>query len=85
MPIAEFHCLECNITFEKIIQRFAEYEATKVTTCINCGKQIPKNEFPTTLPPMFFGNPEGYHKPSPTKRHSYKTINKKEGNFNEKK
>lgn len=32
------------------------------------------------LPAHFYGNPDGYHKPSPTKRHSNKLVSQKTGN-----
>jgi hypothetical protein len=32
------------------------------------------------LPAMFYGNPEGYFKPSATKRYNTKVVSQKEGN-----
>lgn len=39
-------------------------------------KRIPSSPFPAHL----LGNPNGYHKPSPTKRFNTKTVSQKEGN-----
>lgn len=73
MPIIEFHCTECNQRFEKLFW-FPEVKDEMYEACPKCGKATPRILFSIPLPAHFYGNPEGYHKPSPCKRYSTKLV-----------
>ena len=82
MPIYNYlACKRCEAPpFEKFFKTFAEAEPfTLGADCLECGNvcirgvEVPFNAH-------LLGNPDGYHKPSPTKRHSTKTVSEKQGN-----
>lgn len=75
MPIHTFKCSTGHKT-EKIFLTFAEAQKTNHIYCPTCRTIASKVEFEVPYPAHFHGNPSGYHKPSPTKRESYKLINK---------
>jgi len=87
MAIIEFKC-ECGNEFTKILQ-FHELTTdgdpngpvNDVLTrdCTVCGQPTKRVVFSVPLEAHFYGDPAGYHKPSPTKRHSYK-LSDKSGN-----
>lgn len=78
MPIIEF-VSKCGHEWEEIIP-FSKSDDAK-SKCSMCGETVKRKEFSVTaLPLSFFGSPEGYHKPSATKRESYKLCSKKDGN-----
>jgi putative FmdB family regulatory protein len=76
MPILEFQCKNCAKVTERIIQRFKDAEETTQIVCPDCGGTAPKI-ISTPLPAHFYGSPDGYANPSPTKRHSYKLSTEK--------
>lgn len=78
MPILEYQCSEGHIT-EKLFLTFAAAEGQDCVECEECGQEadmVPSVPFPA----MFFGSPDGYHKPSPRKRYSTKLVSQKDGN-----
>lgn len=78
MPIIEFSS-SCGHVWEEIIP-FSKSNNAR-SKCPKCGETVKRKEFMVTaLPLSFFGNPDGYHKPAPSKRHSYKTVSAKTGN-----
>lgn len=78
MPIVEF-VSECGHEWEEIIP-FSKSDNAKAK-CPNCGETVKRKEFSVPAVPLaFYGNPEGYHRPSATKRHSYKVVSAKTGN-----
>jgi hypothetical protein len=93
MPIHEFKCPAGHVT-ERVFLTFGAAEETEVIACeaevehgtlliggtTRCGTHAHKVEWSTPLPAMLLGNPAGYHKPSPTQRHSYKHADKNRGN-----
>lgn len=81
MPIHEYKCLKGHIT-ERFFPTFrqAEEEREQPVTCEQCGEQAAYQEFSTPCPAHLYGNPEGYYKPSPTKRYSTKLVSQLEGN-----
>lgn len=84
MAIIEFKC-DCGNLFSKILQ-FHELttngdpngpvDESLSRPCTVCGKKSPRITYSVPLQAHFYGRPEGYHKPSPTKRHSYKLASK---------
>ena len=80
MPIYEYQCREGHVT-EKFYTTFSEAEkdGDKPKTCKVCRRSA-KRIVSAPLPGMFFGNPEGYGKPSTLKRHNTKVVSAKEGN-----
>ena len=73
MPIIEFRCTQCNYTFDKLFW-FPEVKDEMYEACPRCGKDTPRILFSRTLEPHFYGNPDGYSAPSPTKRYSTKLV-----------
>lgn len=90
MPIHEFKCRNGHVT-EKVFLTFAAVDELenyvdeddyfngnnvtgKFIRCPQCQEMAVMIDS-VPLPAHFLGNPEGYHKPSPTKRHSYKHVN----------
>jgi len=87
MPIHEFKCDSGHIT-ERFFKTFEQAEGVDFVACdefVNgrlCNRPADRVIFSRTLEPMFYGNPDGYAKPSPTKRFNTKTVSQKEGNKN---
>jgi DNA-directed RNA polymerase subunit RPC12/RpoP len=80
-PIYNYSCSHCKTKFEGWFLTFdAAKPNEKFTKCSNCGLKANRNfngETPA-YPLAFYGNPEGYHKPAPSKRSSYSKTNKGE-------
>lgn len=90
MPIFEYKCSEGHV-FEFFFKTFKESEGINRIACHEClllRRGEPRRiiriaervEFSTPSEAMFYGNPEGYAKPSATKRHSTKLVSSLEGN-----
>lgn len=79
MPIHEYKCVQGH-TFEKLFLTFKAAEEQEVQICPQCRGTSKRLEFSTPYPALLLGNPEGYYKPSPTKRFSYKKVSSIEGN-----
>lgn len=81
MPIHEYKCSKGHVT-EQLLLSFPEAERVKhkPITCTVCGREAELQEFSVPQPGHFYGNPDGYYKPSPTKRFSTKLVSQKEGN-----
>lgn len=79
MPIWSYSCKHCTHKFELIFLTFKDAEEnSQIAKCPKCGKKVNRDEF--ALPAQhlsFFGSPDGYHKPAPSKRHSTKLKDKK--------
>lgn len=71
MPIIEFFHEPCGVRYEKIFQ-FKEVTPDMTQPCPKCGEEVKRVQFSKTLAPHFYGSPDGFYRPSPTKRHSYK-------------
>jgi DNA-directed RNA polymerase subunit RPC12/RpoP len=97
MPIHEFRCSNDHLT-ERLFLTFAAVdelenygledpttgdliESGKYIRCPQC-EEMALMQMSVPFPGHFYGNPEGYQKPSPTKRHSTKLVSAKEGNRN---
>jgi hypothetical protein len=78
LPIFEYECSAGHIT-EKLFLTFgaAEKEKSDPIPCKACGESAELKEFSVPRPAMFLGNPDGYHRPSPTKRYSTKLATEK--------
>lgn len=78
----EYYCDDCKVTFEKFFSGFAAaekfIEAAECTVC----KQLSNRVMSAPLGFGLYGNPEGYDKPSPTKRFNTKTVSQITGNKN---
>jgi hypothetical protein len=70
VPYLEYRCQEGHTT-EKFFRSITEGEASPSIQCLACRKPALKI-FSIPLPAHFYGNPEGYDKPSPAKRFSTK-------------
>ena len=79
MPIYEYACKNGHKE-ERFYRSFSVVEPNDCIVCTTCG-QPSERQVSLPLQPILYGNPDGYHKPSPTKRHSYKTISEKDGNY----
>lgn len=82
MPFYEYLCtadVEDHVV-EKFFTTFSSAQADiDETICPTHGciaKRIPSQPFQALL----LGNPDGYHRPSPTKRFTTKTVSQKDGN-----
>lgn len=77
----EYSCPEGHIT-EKFFSSISAADAGKAApvNCTVCKEQATLVEFSRTLEPHFYSG--GFHKNSPTKRHSWKLVSKTEGNRN---
>lgn len=76
MPIKEFRCDECGTITEKFFRSFSAAEGVDQVNCPRCVGRA-RLIFSVPLPAMFYGNPDGYHKPSATKRYSTKLVAQK--------
>jgi hypothetical protein len=85
MPIYEYRCPNGH-EFEEFFASFSEarpYEDTIVCQLSEECNEIAIRAFLTPpLEAMMYGNPEGYGKPSATKRHNTKLVSQIEGNKN---
>ncbi len=75
MPYYEYSCHDGHDT-TKLYLTFTEannYVDSIVCPEKGCGKTA-ERRMSIPLPAHFYGNPDGYHKPSPTKRTSYKLV-----------
>jgi hypothetical protein len=88
MPIHEFKCPNGHVT-EKLFLTFREAEGVTLIPCPKCidiirpcewGYNAVRVDFSVPYPAHLLGNPDGYYKPSPQKRHSTKLINRETGN-----
>lgn len=78
MPIHEFQCPHGHVT-ERLFMTFTEAEGVHYIECSDC--QIDAYRIDSVpAPGIFLGNPDGYHKPSPTKRYSTKLVSQNDGN-----
>jgi hypothetical protein len=81
MPILEYRC-EQGHTTEEIFLTFKQAEGAAATKgCSVCGRTSMRVAFSVPFPAHLYGSAGGYHKPSPTKRYSYKLATD-EGNKN---
>lgn len=75
----EYQCPEGHL-IEKFFKSFSEAAPEEdKTTCLEHGVTA-ERIMSTPLAAHLYGDPEGYHKPSPTKRFNTKTVSKKDGN-----
>lgn len=70
MPIHEFKCPSGHIT-EKLFLSFGAAHGVDVIPCGTCEEAGTKIDS-VPLPAHFYGNPDGYDRPSPAKRYSTK-------------
>lgn len=78
MPILEFEC-SLGHRSEKFYGTITAGDRVPHIPCPVCTQDAPK--VPSSpLQAHFYGNPDGYDKPSPTKRFNTKTVSQKEGN-----
>lgn len=83
MPFYEYLC--DNGMNQHVITKFFKTfsEAEPFIDEIQCGGHcIFAKRIPSLGSFALYGDPEGYHKPSPTKRFTTKTVSQKEGNKN---
>src|SRR6266404_9181223 len=89
-PIHEFKCPEGHVT-EKVFLSFKDAEKAKKIICPTCHTRALNEpcyweyyairvDFSVPFPAHLLGNPEGWYRPSPQKRHSTKLINRETGN-----
>jgi hypothetical protein len=79
MPYHNFVC-DKNHDTEKLFLSFKAAEGVEEIDCVVCGRPA-KRVLSVPFPAHFYGNPDGFYKPSPTKRYSYKLAAEK-GNAN---
>jgi len=72
MPIYEYTCPNKHKTQAFFLTFGKAKEHEDSIACTVCGANAAR-DVSVPLPAHLYGNPAGYHKPSPTKRHSYKT------------
>lgn len=77
MPIIEYKCAEGHVT-EVFYRTISAAEGRDQASCGTCLEQAARI-ISTPLPAHLYGDPAGYHKPSPSKRFSNK-LTSKEGN-----
>lgn len=80
MPIYSHICDDGHETEVFYLTFRAAEGAVRIVPCKTCGKPARKQDFSVPAPGQFFGNPDGYYKPSPRKRFSNKLVSQKEGN-----
>ena len=74
----EYRCPEGH-EFEIFFRSFSEAEPHESSAMCQCGEEAQR--IPSTpLEAHLYGNPAGYSKPSPTKRHSTKLVSALTGN-----
>jgi hypothetical protein len=79
MPIHEFKCPNGHMT-EKLFVSFAKAQGVTQIPCVTCQAPSTKQSFSTPLPAHLYGTPDGYYKPSPTKRTTTKAFSGIHGN-----
>lgn len=85
MPTLEFRCPYEHVT-ERFYKTVSEGVAVDNIVCPLCSfydNRIAIAQKTIVSPPLqahLYGNPEGYHKPSATKRFTTKTVSQREGN-----
>ncbi len=75
----EYLCKNCHLEFERFYKSMSIASAYESSAQCDCGAiavRTPSSPFSAHL----YGDPEGYAKPSPTKRHSTKLVSAKTGN-----
>lgn len=78
MPILEYECSNGHVS-ETFFKSISEGEHTPTTVCPLCGL-ISSKIFSAPLGFGLYGNPEGYSKPSTSRRFNTKTVSQKMGN-----
>ena len=80
MPSYQYVCTTCNNEFTEFYRSFAAgAEFIDEAPCKQCqGKADRVQSVP--LQAALYGSPEGYFRPSPTKRFTTKTVSKEDGN-----
>lgn len=80
MPIHPYKCNQGHIT-DLFFKTFAAAELNKDTEfkCELCGEPT-ERILGVPLEAHLYGNPDGYAKPSPTKRYNTKTVSQRDGN-----
>jgi len=79
MPFYQYRCPQHH-EFEVFYPTFSEASFNESSALCDCGEtaqRVPS----LPLEAHLYGNPAGYHKPSPTKRHSTKLVHSA-GNMN---
>lgn len=79
MPYYEYQCPEGHVITEffRSFSLASSYENSLPCPEHGCASpRVPS----TPLPAHLYGNPNGYHNPSPTKRFNTKTVSQKDGN-----
>lgn len=79
MPIYEYET-ESGEHFEIFFKSFKEAEPFIDIAPSPTTGELGKRVVSIPLEPHLYGDPAGYHKPSPTKRYSTKLVSRKEGN-----
>jgi hypothetical protein len=82
MPFLEFECPQGHVV-EYFCRSISEGERLTQVVCGECMTDPPtmaKKIISMPLPAHLYGDPQGWSRPSPTKRHSTKLVSKKTGN-----
>lgn len=82
MPFYEYECRggKETHTFSVFYKTFKEAEVHENHAACHVHKCIGDRIVSMPLQAHLYGNPDGFSKPSPTKRFTYKTVSQKEGN-----
>lgn len=80
MPTYEFKCMNCAEVTELFYKTISAADGVEGTVCPACGGMARRANITAPLPAHLYGNPDGYHKPSATKRFNTKTVSQKTGN-----
>lgn len=78
MPLHQYRCPSGHI-IEKFFRSFSAADGVDTVPCNKCVLDA-ERIISVPLPAMFFGNPDGYHSPSPLKRYNTKVVSQKSGN-----
>lgn len=79
MPMLEYECQRCGHRTERFFRSISDGEEIVTVHCEDCNdlaQKVPS----IPLQAHLYGNPDGYHKPSPTKRFNTKTVSQIQGN-----
>ncbi len=76
MPLFSYLC-ENQHTTERFFSTITEGDEMREAelSCTVCGAPSKRIEFVVPLTAHLYGNPDGYYRPSPSKRSSTKTVN----------